>query len=79
MLACCMWCDGGAGRCWLAVCGVMAVPDDVGLQCIEGRVGCGPVCTLTSTWRENSIAGLRRWRGPHAEKVSTCSVPATEG
>ena len=20
MLACCMWYDGGAGRCWLAVC-----------------------------------------------------------
>ena len=31
MLACCMWCDGSAERCWLAVCGVMAVQDDVGL------------------------------------------------
>ena len=57
----------------------MGVQDDAGLLCVEGRVGCGPVCTLTSTWLESSIAGLRRWRGPPAERVSMCSVPATEG
>ena len=44
----------------------------------EGRA-VGPYATLTSTWRESSIAGLRRWRGPPAESVSMCSVPATEG
>ena len=57
----------------VAVCGVMAVQDDVGLLYVKGRVGCGPVCTLTSTWRESSIAGLQRWRGP-AERVSRCSL-----
>ena len=39
----------------------------------------GPYCTLMSTWRESSIAGLRRWRGPPTERVSMYSVPASEG
>ena len=47
----------------------MGVQNDVRLLWVEGRVGCGPVCTVTSTRRESSTAGLRRCRGPHAERV----------
>ena len=50
--------------------------DGVGLLCVEGGTDCGPVCTLTSTWRKGSIAGLRRRRCPHVpERVWRWSVP----